>query len=341
MCRCACEKDIATGDLNGDNKDDLVIVRIQPLEAEGGVSNLLFLNVNGIMVDSTDLVDGFADLTQDRDVKIVDIDFDPTSSFNAPDVVIASTFGEQPRIYKNLGCCSTACSPSSPCAPVNQVPCDAQGPPTWCGLKYDATENRLPTFSPAPKFCGVAAGDVNNDGCVDLYFSDYDNDLGDRLLFNGKDAQTEACTGFFQDMTETPPTRLCPDYPDDCFYDSGFATGVQIIDIDLDGNNDIVKSDAGDDVVPTKIGTIYILYNKTTEIGFFDVMHDLKDDFNNLGDAYMFAADDMNGSLGVDLYVVRADQAMGFGDIFLVNECIQGDPLPPECDRGDGTVQFR
>jgi hypothetical protein len=70
-------------------------------------------------------------------------------------------------------------------------------------------------------------------------------------------------------------------------------------------------------------------------------MHDLKDDFNNLGDAYMFAADDMNGSLGVDLYVVRADQAMGFGDIFLVNECIQGDPLPPECDRGDGTVQFR
>ena len=73
VCMCACEKDMAVGDLDGDLDDDLVIVRIQPFEETGGVSNLLFLNDNGIMVDSTDLVDGFADETQDRDVVIQDL----------------------------------------------------------------------------------------------------------------------------------------------------------------------------------------------------------------------------------------------------------------------------
>jgi hypothetical protein len=145
------------------------------------------------------------------------------SLLNMPDVVTATTNGEQPRVYMNLGCCSVACSPSNPCATSNQIQCIAGA--TWCGLKYDATENRLPTFSPGPKFCAVAGGDLNDDNCDDLYFGDYDNTLEDRLLFNTIDAQTGACTGVFTDVTQSPSTRLCPDYPNNCFYESAFTTG--------------------------------------------------------------------------------------------------------------------
>jgi len=99
VCACACEKDMAVGDLDKSFplRDDLVMVRIQPFETTGGVSNLLFMNENGIMVDRTaDLAPCFADPTQDRDVVITNIN---RFEDNDLDVVTAATYAEQPRVY--------------------------------------------------------------------------------------------------------------------------------------------------------------------------------------------------------------------------------------------------
>ncbi len=124
------EKDIATADLNGDGNIDLVIVRKVPFSNPGGKRNVLFMNEDGTMVDRTsELAPGFLDLTDDRDVVIVDVDPIPGGEVLL-DVVTAATFGDPPRVYINLGCCNTACSPSNPCQPANQMPCNDPGNPT-------------------------------------------------------------------------------------------------------------------------------------------------------------------------------------------------------------------
>ena len=99
-CQCACEKDIAVGDLDGSlpELDDLIIVRKQPMMRTGGVSNLLFMNESGTMVERTAaFAPCMQDPTQDRDVVIVDVNFDINSSDNFVDVITAPTFGEHPR----------------------------------------------------------------------------------------------------------------------------------------------------------------------------------------------------------------------------------------------------
>ncbi len=338
-CECACEKDMAVGDLDNSfpSRDDLVIVRMQPQLTGGGVSNLLFMNENGIMVDRTaDFAPCFADPTQDRDVVMVDVD--PITGQVWRDVVIAATFGEQPRVYVNLGndvdgnwrgLCL--------CYDKETDTCHDQSYLTTHGVCYqDAANNCFvdipvlndelriqfkcfdaqgdPVPCASPFFCGVAAGDVNMDDCDDLYFVDYDNTLEDRLLFNIKTGGV--CTGFFDDVTETPSTRLCPD-GQPCFNESGFGTGARIIDIDKDGNNDIVK---GEDQ------KLSVIYNDANNVGHFDVKQDLhvefRDDFpGGMNNApYMFADDDLNNDFSIDLYVVMEDQ-----DSFLINKCV--DPL--------------
>ncbi len=255
----ACEKDIAFGDLDGDGNTDMVIVRKFPFSNPGGKSNILLMNENGILVDKTaELAPGFMDLTDDRDVVIVDLD--PIPEQVLLDVVTASTFGDPPRVYINLGCCSTSCSPSQPCPVGSEIPC---APATnWCGLQYEPQRiepfvcfddlGNAVTCNP-PFFCGVASGDVNNDGCPDLYFVDYPCPLEvcgfdparlhDRLLINRTDANGN-CLGIFDDKTAE---RMCPQtfpFPDStCFNSSNFGTMAEIVDMNSDTLDDIVKSE--------------------------------------------------------------------------------------------------
>lgn len=275
------EKDYAWGDVDRDQDTDLVVARKQPFTTSGKRRNVLFLNEGGVLVDRTDtLAPDFLDETNDRDIKLVDVDGDGWL-----DIVTATTFQEQPRILMNLGE-------------------DAGG---WLGFAYDP--ERLPELvtdqQPAvgPHFCGLGVGDVNGDGLPDLYFADYGgiivgegNDLNDRLLINNP-----ANPGFFLDETDarTEPAMI----------QSCFGTHADIADVNGDGFPDVIKT-TGVGSSPPGVGCpeVSILYNDGT--GVFDFQ-----DTVYSGSAYHAAVADFTHDDRLDLFVVDDGQ-----DAYLVNQ---------------------
>ncbi len=265
------EKDLAAADLDKDGDVDLVIVRKEPFAEPGGKRNVLLMNVGGVMTDLTaSLAPDLLDLTDDRDVAIVDVDGDtwldvitsPTSYKNAQP--------HQPRVYMNLG--------------------ESAG--VWQGLDFEP--GRLPTFSPAPNFCAISVGDVTGDDAPDIFFSDYQNDLEDRLLINDGN-------GFFTDETAT---RLTPS-----MSESVFGTDSAIIDVDGDDDRDIIKNNSSGNFPPP--GTqpeVSVFYNDGT--GHFDFEQEVY-----TVAPYMIQEADLNNDGRVDIYVVDDGQ-----DAYLLNQ---------------------
>ncbi len=238
------EKDYAVADVDQDGDDDLINVRKQGWTTGGGRRNVLFMNegiadghaINGVLVDrSTQYISDFLDLTNDRDVVAVDVNGDTWL-----DIVTATTLGglgnpksmTHPRVYINLG---------------------NDGGGNWLGYVYDDVD-RVPTMPLEPRFCGVAAGDIDNDGDQDLYFTDYDigpygrgGDLNDRLWINNG-------LGYFTDQSTARMTAT--------MLDSEFGASVQISDMNGDGWLDVVKSSGAPD------GHVRSIYNGGN--GFFN-----------------------------------------------------------------------
>ena len=276
------EKDFAWGDLNNDGTIDLVVARKQPLSTPGRRRNVLFMNENGVFIDRTeeyataadDGGNGFRDLTNDRDIAMADVNNDGWL-----DVITATTYGQglpktisHPRIYMNLG------------------EIDGQ----WQGLRYE--EARIPEFAGAPNFCGVAVGDVTGDGFVDLYFIDYDSGgfnspLEDRLLIN-------IGNGFFIDQTESRMTSG--------MVASAFGIHAEIVDMNNDGWNDIIKS---------QNGPVHIAYNGGS--GFFNAYEQV---YN--GASYFASTGDLNNDGMLD--IVISDDGI---DRYLLNQGNGGDGL--------------
>jgi hypothetical protein len=238
------EKDYIWGDVDNDGDIDLICVRKEPFTVAGGHENVLWLNegiadghaVNGVLVDRSDLVitqagdagDGFRDLTNDRDVALLDVNGDGWI-----DLVTATTHSpgqakyiSHPRIYVNRG--------------------ERAG--VWQGMQYEA--DRIPQLftlnglgqdvDPVyPLFCSVDAGDLTGDGRPELFFGDYDGsgggglaeppnfDLDDRMLLNDG-------TGFF---TDSRFDRCTPQV-----LSSAFGQAVELHDMNGDGAIDVVKS---------------------------------------------------------------------------------------------------
>lgn len=259
------EKDVAVGDLDRDGDTDLVIARKRPFSNAGKRLNVLLMNENGILVDRTETyIPDFLIKDDARDILVFDCNGDEW-----PDLVIATTFDDPPRLFVNQG-----------------------NSPTGQFLGFTESMNWYsPDFVPGPKFCAVYDGDVDNDGDLDLFFSDYDNDLEDRLLINDG-------TGQFTDETEARfPTGI---------NETVFGTGNFICDFNDDGWNDIVHSSGTQD--PAKLlineGHGYFLRAQTLpSIGI-----------------YMLRTGDFNNDDRMDIYMVS-----DFQDYHLVNEATNPD----------------
>ena len=249
------EKKLVSADFDGDGDLDLMVGRKAPFFTQGGRADVLFMNESGVLTDRTStLAPDMLDLTDTWDVKVLDADGDGWL-----DIVTAQAFDEAPRLYRNLG--------------TNGV-----GSP-FLGFEYVPSEGRIPTFPKVSMFTAVSTGDIDNDGDDDLFLTDFNNGLEDRLLINDG-------SGYFSDETVT---RLSNDAAD-----SVFGTGSVIFDFNKDGWADILKSSGA--YVPVKL-----LINDGT--GAYAVVQEFM-----TSEASGIAAGDFNNDNRMDFYVVDDEQ---------------------------------
>ncbi len=262
------EKDIVIADLNQDGFDDAIVVRKEPFSNSGARQDVLLMSEAGVLVDRTaTLAPGFIDNPSDaRDVFVGDFTGDGWD-----DVVIANTFGQQPHFYRNAGL-------------------DEQQ--QWLGL-VDESSTRLP-FLDIPvdvntvQFCAVWGGDVTGDGALDIYLSNYHPTVAttDILLINDG-------TGQFVNETAS---RL-GDYAA-----VSFGSGAEIVDIDHDGDNDIIKITTLYSAPPFNVGQ-YVLFNDGN--GVFNTFPFLE---LPTDDPYMFATGDLNSDGKLDIFMEGDNQ---------------------------------
>jgi FG-GAP-like repeat len=277
------EVDFASADLDNDGWTDLVAVRKEPHSTTGKRPNILLMNELGVFMDRTAEFASAADVpgdqgfltpTNDRDVVVVDVDNDGWLD------LVTSTAREMPgdpkvvghpRVYMNLG---------------------TDGGGAWLGLEYQAARfPQLLSISGQPMnpvFCAVAAGDVTNDGFADLYFAHYDfsnngfvatpeQDLNDRLLVNDGN-------GYFTDQSQLRMSTQ--------MLFSRFGLSTEIVDINGDGQRDILKD--------TALANPYYVsasYNNPANPGFFNIFHD----FHNTFSPYHIDTGDLNGDGRLDI----------------------------------------
>lgn len=310
---CPEEKDYCWGDVDHDGDLDLVCMRKRPLSCEGGRPNVLFMNENGVLIDRTALYasaatgvpagqgvsQGFLDFTNDRQAVLVDVNNDGWL-----DIVTCTTMSDgtqqyigHPRVYMNLG---------------------ANGSGNWLGFRYEYA--RIPTlpnkngqFSGGatpyqPRFCSVAAGDVNGDGYVDLWFSDYDtpesaycplipetssHDMDNKLLIN----QGAANPGFFSDETVARMNILCNCGGSWTFPYATFGAHGLICDMNNDGLKDLVKLSTL--VSPQHLA---VIQNNPANPGMWiGTTNKYKIVYSNA--PYFVAADDLNNNGRLDLVI--------------------------------------
>jgi VCBS repeat protein len=262
------EKDYAWGDVDNDGDIDLVVVRKEGWTTPGRKPNVLFVNEDGALVDrsaqyasDTDVPGdlGFLTPTNDRDVQLADFNGDGWLDI-ATGVTISDGLPKavsHPRIYINKGAIGGQ----------------------WLGFKFEQDRSPqlyvlkgdgTPNFAvPAPgRFCSIAAGDVDDDGDIDIHLGDYDGeagglDINDRLWINDGN-------GYFSDSYQQRMNAQ--------MTVSGFSAAAAIADMNGDGINDVVTQEAG------SCSIAYNLPPDPVPFDLFDTPHAMATYFVSVGD---------------------------------------------------------
>lgn len=296
----SAEKDYVWADLNNNGWTDLVVMRkLASNSINGFRTNVLFMNEGGVLVDRTEeyasrvaedqlpkgVTDqGFLTPTIDRAAVIVDVNNNgwldivtsPSLSHGQPKHI------SHPRVYINLGN-------------------DEDG--NWLGFEFQ--NDRIPQLAGnvnsgpwagtphAPRFCGVAAGDVTGDGNADLYFNDYSAtcsgcpsasfNFNDRLLVNDGN-------GYFTDQTS--------DRLPFGFYESNMGVHPIIADFNGNGFNDILKMSTLGGCCPY---AAYMIYNTNGNGNFLG--NDWHIPNGAGGSPYFVQAADLNNNDRLDLII--------------------------------------
>ncbi|MFT7588037.1 MAG: hypothetical protein ACI959_000243 [Limisphaerales bacterium] len=259
------EKDIAQGDFDNDGWTDIVIVRKTPFSNPGARADVLLMNENGVLVDrtSTYAPEFISRTTDARDIHVADFNNDGWL-----DMIVVSTFEDQPQYYRNMG--------------------ESAG--VWQGLS-NVSSTDMPFLTVGPlQFCAGWAGDVTGDGWLDFYLVNYFQGGGvteDVLLINDG-------TGGFTDESSS---RL------GILRNSRFGTTVEIHDVDNDGDQDIIKnnSDVAGLTNPFFDTGVFTLFNDGT--GNFSSWEKVPSNAS-----YMFAGADFDDNGRMDFYVVDDGQ---------------------------------
>ena len=162
---------------------------------------------------------------------------------------------------------------------------------------------------------GVAAGDLNNDGLTDLFFSS--NLLPNKLFLNKGNMK-------FEDISVASGINT----------ESGFFTGVTMVDINNDGYLDIYICKSVEDSAVNRKNVLYInngnltFTNKAKEYGLDDASYSTQAYFNDM---------DLDGD--VDLFLLNYPYNMGYANKIVVVK--KGDQLVADEDTSREDVSYR
>ena len=267
------EKEVEVADLNNDGFDDAIIGRKKPFSNPSGAqakSDLLLINEEGKLVDKTlEYAPEFvSNPTHARDLIIVDFDNDGWK-----DVVFGNTFGQPPFYYRNLGE-------------------DEEG--NWLGLA-DETEIRFPSsYDDEPLICAVIQGDIDGDGDLDIYFSNYKQGGDDTNDINDMSKDFLLINDGNGNFTEEAASRLGD------LRSSSFGTQVDLKDMDNDGDIDVIKTTQLFIGPPWNDEGTIILYNNGD--GTFTNWQNIAQPFDT--QTYMFDIQDYNDDGLLDVFLV-------------------------------------